>query len=149
MTDLYFEDFHVGRTFDSLGRTVTEAEIIDFAFKYDPQPFHIDALAAEQSHFGGIISSGFQTLAIAFRLFVDTGAFRAASMGSPGLEDLKWIMPVRPGDTLFTTVEILDARESQSKPDRGIIKMELRCRNQNQEVVLTYRCNVFMKKRPV
>jgi len=147
--DIYFEDIAVGHKFHSLGKTMTEAEIIDFAFKYDPQPFHIDKGAAESGPFGGIIASGFQTLAVAFRMFIETGAFRTASMGSPGMEELKWLRPVRPGDTLRSVVEILDKRESKSKPDRGIILMELVCLNQNDEPVMSYRCNVMFRKRPV
>ncbi|MCR9255370.1 MAG: MaoC family dehydratase [Alphaproteobacteria bacterium] len=146
--DLYFEDLEIGRTFHSLGKTMTEAEIVDFAFKYDPQPFHIDKGAAEEGPFGGLIASGFQTLAVAFRMFIETGAFRAGSMGSPGMEELKWLRPVRPGDTLRSVVEILDKRESKSKPDRGILLMELVCLNQDDEPVMSYKCNVMFRKRP-
>ena len=97
---LYFEDFTVGRRFTTRGVTVTETQIIDFAFTYDPQPFHIDRVAAEQTPYGGLIASGFQVLAISFRLFHQTGAFAACSLGGYGIDDLRWMRPTRPGDTI-------------------------------------------------
>ena len=115
MTDLYFEDFKPGDRFVSDGVTVTEAMIVDFALTYDPQPFHIDAEAARASNFGGLIASGFQTLALGFRMLIQTGVFRKCGMGSPGLDELRWPRPVRPGDTLHSELEIIELRPSQSK----------------------------------
>ena len=97
---LYFEDFTPGSCFRTRGATLTEAQIIDFAWANDPQPFHINKQAAAESPYGGIIASGFQTLIVAFRLFYAENIMNAASMGSPGMDELKWLDPVRPDDTL-------------------------------------------------
>ncbi len=138
MQDLYFEDFKVGDCFISPGITVTESMIIDFAFKYDPQPFHIDVEAAKASSFGGLISSGFQTLALGFRMFLETGTFRACGMGSPGIDEVRWPRPVRPGDTLHSELTIAEIRPSKSKPDRGMMITKMRVINQRGEDVLTF-----------
>ena len=118
----HYEDFSVGDRFQSAAMTVTEAAIIDFAMRYDPQPFHIDAIAAAESPFGGLISSGFLTQCLSFRLIHETGIFRS-NEGSPGLTELKWLRPVRPGDTIHTIVEVLDKRPSRSRAARGIVTM--------------------------
>ncbi len=133
MTELYFDDFSVGDRFTTRGVTVTESMIIDFALSYDPQPFHIDVEAGRQSNYGGLIASGFHTLALGFRMVLETGIFRAASMGSPGFDELRWLKPVRPGDTLHTELEVVDKKPSSSKPDRGIMRAAYRIRNQKGE----------------
>ena len=148
MTDLYFEDLKPGDRFDSRGRTATEAEIIDFALRYDPQPIHIDAEAAKRSPYGGLIASGFHTMAMAFRLAWDTGALGACSLGSPGIDEVRWLKPVRPGDTLRTVVEIVDARPSASKPDRGVCRFRYDVFNQNDEQVMTMTAIQIVARRP-
>jgi acyl dehydratase len=147
MTDRFFDDFSAGERFTTRGVTLPESLIIDFALTYDPQPFHIDAEAARQSNFGGIIASGFQTLALAFRMVLETGILRAASMGSPGCDELRWLRPVRPGDTLHTEFEVLDKRPSSSKPDRGIVRMGYRVLNQSGEEVLTFTSMQLLRRR--
>ena len=148
MTDLYLEDFKPGDRFESRGRTVPEAEIIDFALRYDPQPIHIDAEAAKHSPYGGLIASGFHTMAVAFRLAWDTGVFSACSLGSPGIDELRWLKPVRPGDTLRTVIEIVDARPSASKPDRGVCRIKYDVFNQNDEQVMTMTAVQILARRP-
>ena len=147
MTELYFDDFSVGDRFTTRGVTVTESMIIDFALSYDPQPFHIDVEAGRQSNYGGLIASGFHTLALGFRMVLETGIFRAASMGSPGFDELRWLKPVRPGDTLHTELEVVDKKPSSSKPDRGIMRAAYRIRNQKGEEVLTFLSMHLLKRK--
>ena len=144
--DRYFDDFQVGERFRSPGVTLTESDIIGFALAYDPQPFHIDAEAAAKSSFGGLIASGLHTLSLGWRMFLDEGVLRACSMGSPGIEELKWTAPVRPGDTLYTEAEVLEMRPSSSKPDRGSLRMGYRVVNQRQETVLTMTIIQILKR---
>lgn len=144
----YFEDFHVGDEIVSLGRTLTEEAIIEFAALYDPQYFHIDVPAANASPFGGLIASGFQTLCIGFRLFTDTGTIAGTSLGSPGFDELRWLRPVRPGDTLHTITKVLEVRPSSSKPERGTIIVLFRTVNQHNEDVLTLKSVILIKRRP-
>ncbi len=144
---LYFEDFAVGRIFRSPGCTLTEAEIVSFALTYDPQPFHIDKEAAKDTPYGGLIASGFQTLALGFRLFYQTGAIAGCSLGGAGVDELRWTAPVRPGDTLRVDVEVLEQRESNSRPDRGRVKMAYRMSNQRGDVVATWTALHILAKR--
>jgi acyl dehydratase len=148
MPEMYFEDFKPGDRFVTPGVTVTESMVIDFALAYDPQPFHLDTTAASASLFGGLIASGFQTLALGFRVFLQLGLFSACGMGSPGLDELRWLRPVRPGDTLHSEVEVVEARPSRSKPDRGILVMAFNIRNQRNEDVLTVRTMQLTRRRP-
>ena len=138
MADLYFEDFKVGDRFVSDGVTVSEGMILDFAMRYDPQPFHIDAEASKASNYAGLIASGFQTFALAFRMVLETGVFRACGMGSPGCDELRWLKPVRPGDTLHSELEVIEKTPSRSKPDRGMIRIKYRVKNQRGEDVLSF-----------
>jgi acyl dehydratase len=147
MREMFFEDFKPGDRFVSPGVTVTEGMIIDFALAYDPQPFHLDSRAAAASHFGGLIASGIQTLALGFRVFLQLGLFSACGMGSPGLDELRWLRPVRPGDTLRSDVEVVEARPSRSKPDRGMLVMAFTIRNQRDEDVLTMRTMQLTRRR--
>lgn len=148
MSDRYFDDFGVGERFVTRGVTLTESLIIDFAMTYDPQPFHIDVEAARQSNYGGLIASGFQTLAMGFRMVLETGLFRACSMGSPGFDELRWLRPVRPGDTIHTEIEIIERKPSSSKPDRGILRIAYRIKNQKGEEVLTFLSMHLLKRQP-
>jgi acyl dehydratase len=148
VTGRYFEDFAVGDELVTNGRTLTEDAIIAFAALYDPQYFHIDVEAAGESTFGGLIASGFHTLVIGFRAVLDTGILAGTSMGSPGMDEVRWLRPVRPGDTLHTVMRVVDARPSASKPDRGIVLNAFRVVNQRGEDVLTFSSNVFVARRP-
>ena len=138
MSARYLDDFTVGEKFSTGRATVTEAMILDFAALYDPQPFHTDAAAAAKTIYGGLIASGFQTLALGFRLVWDTGIIAASSMGSPGFDELRWLKPVKPGDTLRVEGEIVEKTPSRSKPDRGIIRVAYRYLNQADDAVLTF-----------
>lgn len=146
MKDRYLEDFRVGERIESGGHTLTEAAIVDFALRYDPQPFHIDAEAARTGPYGGLIASGFQTLAVAFRVLWDTGSI-AGGLGSPGLDELRWLKPVRPGDTIRTRIEIIEKRPSTSKPDRGLLRVRHEVVNQRDEPVMTFIATVFVRRR--
>ena len=148
MSERYFDDFAIGERFVTRGVTLTESLIIGFAMTYDPQPFHIDVEAAQESNYGGLIASGFQTLALGFRMVLETGIFRAASMGSPGFDELRWLKPVRPGDTLHTELEVKEKTPSRSKPDRGILRIAYSIRNQKNEEVLTFLSMHLLKRRP-
>jgi acyl dehydratase len=146
--DLYFEDFTPGREFRTDGATITEGQILDFALAFDPQPFHLDAEAAKETIFGGLIASGFHTMALTFRLFAQTRALAACSLGSPGVDELRWLRPVRPGDTLRATVTVQEQRPSTSKPDRGIVRLHWTALNQRAEPVLTMTSMQLVKRRP-
>jgi acyl dehydratase len=146
--DRYFDDFEVGERFRSGGATMTETDIINYALAYDPQPFHIDAKAAAKSAYGGLIASGQHTFGVGWRMFLQEGLFKACSMGSPGVDELRWTAPVRPGDTIHTEAEVLEKRPSGSKPDRGILRMGYRMANQRDETVLTMSIVHILAKRP-
>jgi len=145
---LYFEDFPVGARKDCGSRTVTEAEILAFAREFDPQPFHVDEAAAKASMFGGIIASGWHTASMAMRMQVDAILSKSHSLGSPGIDELRWLKPVRPGDTLKLTVEVVESRPSQSKPDRGSIKCRYVMTNQKSEEVMTMVGWGMLARRP-
>ena len=144
---LFFEDLAVGRTYETGSVAVTEDEVTSFAGRYDPQPFHTDAEAAKASVFGGLIASGWMTAALTMRLMV-TGEFGFGS-GAIGLgvESLQWPRPVRPGDTLTATVDVLAARTSRSQPAHGIVKMRTTTHNQQGETVQVMVSHVLVPRR--
>lgn len=144
----YFEDFEAGKIIDVGSRTVSEEEIIDFATKFDPQPFHVDKAAAEKSMYGGIIASGWHTCSMIMRLMVDGFLRDAASLGSPGVDEIRWIKPVRGGDTLNVTTTALEVRPSASKPDRGVIVTLWEAKNQHGELVATIKGMGMFLRRP-
>lgn len=148
MTELYLDDLQVGNRFGSDSLKVTEEDIIAFARDFDPQPFHLDAKAAEQSVFKELVASGWHTAAMSMKLFV-TGELKLAG-GSVGLgvDELRWPRPVKPGDTLRLETEILDVRPSKSKPDRGIIRIRNVTTNQDGEVVQTFVASVLVRRQP-
>ena len=148
MDTRFLDDLSPGQRFKSPGLTLTEAEIIDFAWRYDPQPFHLDANAAAESPYGGLIASGFQSLAICFRLFIQSGILAESSMGSPGIDELRWLAPVRPGDTLHSEIEVLEVRPSSSKPDRGIARMKYQAVNQHGDAVLSFIVIHLLRRKP-
>ncbi|QDO97272.1 MaoC family dehydratase [Ferrovibrio terrae] len=147
-SERWFEDYTVGEVIRADGVTISEAEILSFAFTYDPQPFHLDKLAAEQSPYKGLIASGWQTGLLGFRMLLQAGLLGKGSMGSPGLDEIRWAMPVRPGDTLFGRASIEDKRESASKPDRGIVKMKYWIENQKGETVMSFFGTQMVLKKP-
>lgn len=148
MDTRFLDDLTPGLLFTSPGLTLTEADIIDFAWRYDPQPFHLDANAAANSPYGGLIASGFQSLAICFRLFIQSGVLAESSMGSPGIDELRWLAPVRPGDTLHSEIEVLEVRPSNSKPDRGIARLKYQAVNQRGEAVLSFIVMHLLRRKP-
>jgi acyl dehydratase len=147
MTERYFDDFKVGECFVSESSTLTESEIIGFAREFDPQSFHLDREAAKASPFGGLIASGFHTLSLGFRLFIDTGVIDACGMGSPGMEQIRWFQPVRPGDSIRTEARVVEMRPSGSKPDRGVLIMDFEVKNQRGEAVLTMRAVHLLRRK--
>ena len=148
MGNQWFEEFEVGQHFVSQGVTVTEASIIEFASRYDPQRFHVDVEAAARTHFGGLIASGFQTIGLSFRKFFDLGVIRESGIGAPGVEELHWTAPVRPGDTLHTEVEVLEVQPSRSRPDRGIVRLRYIALNQRGETVMTMVVPQIVSRNP-
>ena len=148
MTEKYLEDLNVGDRFGSDTIEVTEESIIAFAREFDPQAFHLDQKVAEESIFKGLSASGWHTAAVSMKLFV-TGELKLAG-GSVGLgvDELRWPLPVRPGDVLRLETEILDVRASRSKPDRGIIRIRNVTTNQRGEVVQTFMAFVMVRRRP-
>lgn len=144
----YLDEFKVGEILETDPVTLEAAEIIAFGKRYDPQPFHVDPELAKNSYYEGLIASGFQTIAIAFAQFARLGLIVDSSMGGPGLDEVRWHIPVRPGDRLHTTAEVLEVRPSRSKPDRGILRMAITVDNQGGETVCTYRTISFLKRAP-
>ena len=145
--DRYLDDFSVGEVFTSGGITFTESDIIDFAMTFDPQSFHLDAQAASESLYGGLIASGFHTIAVCFRLFIQSGLLAQSSMGSPGIDELRWLAPVRPGDTLHSSVEVIEIKPSSKKPDRGILRLRYSAINQHGDAVSSFIVNHLVKRR--
>jgi acyl dehydratase len=145
---MWFEDFAPGQVWETAGATLSEAQILAFAWEWDPQPFHLDKGAAEASPYGGLIASGFHTLLTAFRLFHAERIMNPASIGSPGMESVLWLRPVRPGDTLRVRGEVMETRPSRSKPDRGTAIIDYTVLNQRDETVMTYRATHLFLKRP-
>jgi len=145
---LYLEDFTPGQVLDSPPWMLTKNEIVNFAKKYDPQPFHIDEAAAAKSIYGGLLASGWQTIGIMMRLMWDTFLSNTASLGSPGCDEIRWLKPVRPGDTLRVRFTITEVTPSRSKPDRGIVRTFNEVLNQHGEVVMTVRGLGMFGRRP-
>jgi len=144
----YLEDFVPGDVYRAGSVRLTEAEIVEFARRYDPQPFHLDAEAARASTYGGLIASGWHTVAATMRLLVDNVFNGSASMGSPGVEALRWLLPVRPGDTLWPRAIVLETRPSRSKPDRGILRFRVEVENQDGEMVMSMEGAGIVGRRP-
>lgn len=144
----YFEDYVPGMTRDCGSVSVDRAEIISFARQFDPQPFHVDPKAAADGPFGGLIASGWHTAGLVMRLIVENYVAAESSLGSVGLDELRWPYPVRPGDTLRVRVTVLEARRSQSKPDRGIVKTLIEAENQDGQPVMRATAINFIRVRP-
>jgi len=144
---MYFEDFTVGDTLRTAGVEVTAEGIVEYARRYDPQPFHLDPAAAEASIYGGLIASGFHIFSMAFGAVARTGIFEGGGQGSPGIFDVRWVRPARPGDSLHTDIEVLDKRLSRTRSDRGYVTMRFDTRNQREELVATYSSNQILLRR--
>jgi acyl dehydratase len=133
----YYEDLAATLS-DNIGsRSISGEEIVRFAREYDPQPFHVDEEAAKRSPYGGLIASGWMTCSVVMRMMCDAYLLEAASLGSPGIDNVKWLKPVRPGDVISVVRKTLEARKSASKPDRGIIRSLWEVTNQHGEMVMT------------
>jgi acyl dehydratase len=144
----YFEDFAVGDVAELGSVTVSEEEIVEFASRYDPQPFHVDPGAAEASPFGGLIASGWQTTAVFMGLFVRAVLLDSASLGSSGVEEIRWTAPVRPGDTLTGRSTIIETRPSSKNAGRGTVITANEVYNQDGTLVMTMRARGFFARRP-
>jgi acyl dehydratase len=142
----YWEDFEVGEVTELGPVEVTEAEILEFARRYDPQPFHVDAEAAGESPFGGLIASGWHTTAVFMGMFVRGILLDSASLGSPGVEEIRWTAPVRPGDRLSARVTIVDSQPSATNPTRGTVITSNDVRNQDGVTVMTLRARGFFAR---
>ena len=147
MPDLHFEDFEPGQVYELGTRLVTEREIVAFGREWDPQPFHVDPEAAKESVFGGLIASGWQTGAMWMRMYVDT-MLGSGAHGSPGIEELRWLAPVRPGDTLSGRLTVLEATPSGTKPDRGTIRIRGEMVNQDGVTVMSMTSRGHFGRRP-
>jgi len=145
--DRYFEDYLPGSVHEFGSIAVEETEVIDFARRFHPQLFHTDPEAAKESVFGGLIASGWHTASLAMRLLVDHYVSHVASLGSPGVDELRWLKPVRPGDVLSIRVTVLDTHRSRSKPDQGFVHGLTEVLNQHGEVVMIMKSGGFMRCR--
>ena len=140
----YFEDYLVGSVHEFGSIAVKQDEVIAFAKRFDPQVFHTDPESAKKTIFNGLIASGWHTAGLMMRLFADHFLSKVASLGSPGVDELRWNKPVRPGDELSVHVTVLEARRSRSKPDRGIVHSLIEVMNQNRDVVMSMKAvNIF------
>jgi acyl dehydratase len=145
--DRYFEDYLPGSVQEFGSAAVEQSEIIEFAKRFDPQDFHIDPEAAAHGPFGGLIASGWHTGALMMRMFVDGYLSKVSSLGSPGIDELRWPRPVRPGDTLHIRATVLESKRSRSKPDRGIVWTLAEVLNQNGEVVMSIKAMTLIRCR--
>ena len=144
---MYLDDLREGFTFETGSRALPLEEIVAFARSWDPQPFHTDAEAAAASPYGGIIASGFHTMLVGFVLTLEADIWAEASMGSPGMDELRWLRPVRPGDVLRCRGEVLSVVPSRSRPDRGRAEIAYEILNQDGEAVMTYRITHILRRR--
>ena len=143
----YLDDLSVGDVIETAGVTLSEGLVIDFALAYDPQPFHLDKVAAGDSIFGGLIASGFRTVALTFRLFRDTGVLNGTNLGGHGLDEVRWLAPVRAGDTIRARITVEAITPSRSKPDRGTVRFRYRAYNQDDLEVLSFSADHVMARR--
>jgi acyl dehydratase len=149
MAPRFFEDFRVGEVMTFGHAPVTREAIVAFAREFDPQPFHLDEQAARSSPYGGLIASGWHTAAMMMRMAVDEYLGpKSGSLGSPGVDEVRWLKPVRPGDTLHLRVSVLEVTPSRSKPNRGSVKLNYETLNQSDEVVMTMTGIGMFSRRP-
>jgi acyl dehydratase len=145
---IWWEDFKVGERSEMGAHTFDEAEILDFGRRFDPQPFHTDASAAAQSVFGGLIASGWHTCGVGMRLMVESYISKTLSLGSPGIDNVRWLKPVRPGDRLTYWRMVIESRASASRPGVGLVKHRWEAVNQAGELVLTMEGWGMFGRRP-
>jgi acyl dehydratase len=143
----HFEDYPLGAVAEYGPIAVDEAEIIAFGRQFDPQPFHVDPQRAADGPFGGVIASGWHTGSLMMRLLVERFLPRQAGLGSPGLDELRWLAPVRPGDQLSLRITVTEAKRSRSKPDRGLVRTANEVINQRGDVVMTVKAMTLMRCR--
>ena len=147
VTDRYFEDYVPSAVCIYGDIAVSEAEIIEFASRYDPQPMHVDLDAAARGPFDGLIASGWHTISLVMRMLVERYLSHVASIVSPGIDEVRWKAPVRPGDVLRVRVTVEEASLSRSKPDRGLVRTHIEALNQRDEVVLSMRAMNLIRRR--
>jgi acyl dehydratase len=147
MPPQFWEDFAVGKTIDLGSHEFTTDSIIAFAREFDPQPMHTNADRARESMYGGLIASGWHTASVYMRLLVDGVLVSAESLGSPGVESLRWLKPVRPGDVLSGRITVLDSKPSRSRPEWGIVRSRGEMINQHGEVVMQLEATNFFARR--
>lgn len=147
-TQRWFEDYQPGEVFEFGDHHVTQDEIIDYARRYDPQPFHLDPVAARDSLYGDVIASGWMSAGIAMRMMCDHFIPPVSSLGSPGVDHLRWILPVRPGDRLRLRATVLAVQRSRSKPDRGVVTVRQELLNQDGAVVMSLEGKSMHRVRP-
>ena len=147
VTDRYFEDYAPGAVVEYGQIPVTEAEIVEFARRFDPQEMHVDLEAAARGRFGGLIASGWHTAAMMMRLFADNFLSKVASLASPDIDELRWLQPVRAGDVLRIRVTVLEATPSRSRPDRGMVRTLVEVLNQQGEAVMTLKPMNIIRRR--
>ncbi|CCG03451.1 MaoC family dehydratase [Blastococcus saxobsidens] len=148
MSERWFEDYVVGTTTEHGSIRVDEDEVLDFGRRFDPQPFHIDPDAAATGPYGGLIASGWHTCALMMRLLAQEYLSPASSLGSPGIDELRWVRPVRPGDELLLRTTVDEARLSRSKPDRGLVRTRVELANGDGDVVLSLTAMNLILTRP-
>jgi acyl dehydratase len=144
----HWEDFQIGEVAEVGPVTVSEEEIVEFATRFDPQPFHVDPEAAKESMFGGLIASGWHTAALYMGMFVRAVLLDSASLGSPGVDEIRWTAPVRPGDTLTGRSTVTDVQPSSKDPRRGTVFTSNEVFNQDGVLVLTFKARGFFARRP-
>ena len=145
---MHFEDFEIGQTFELGSRTLSKEEMLAFANDFDAQPFHVDEEAAKNSMYGGLIASGWHTASMVMRLMVEHYLSPKASLGSPGIDELRWLKPVYPGNQLHVRTTVLDCKRSRSKTDRGIIITLIEVLNQEKEMVMSFKATNYMLINP-
>ena len=143
----YFEDFQTGQELPLSPHTVTRAEIVAFAAEYDPQPFHLDESAGADTLLGGLAASGWHTCALFMRMMYDGWLSESASMGSPGVDTLKWMRPVRPGDTLSGRSVVLETQASKSRPDRGFVRVRHEIVDARGELIMVLENPIMVSRR--
>jgi acyl dehydratase len=146
--DRWFEDYVPGSVYEFGHVSLSETEIVEFARRYDPQSIHTDPASSTTGPFGGLIASGVHTMAVCMRLYVDHYISHVASLASPGLDEIRWPRPVRPGDRLRIRVAVVTARASRSKPDRGLVHSAVEALNQDDDIVLSFTAVNFFARRP-
>ena len=147
MPKLYFEDFHPGRVFEHGPRTISREEIIAFAADFDPQPMHLDDAAAQETLLGGLSASGWHVCSIFMRMLADGFVLESASMGSPGVDEVRWLIPIRPGDALRFRAVVEEVRTSRSRPDMGLVRFFFDLSNQSGQPVMTLSSSLMIGRR--